>query len=100
MRQDDKFTFQVFSEVSDGMGGSIREEINGSSFYCSVIPVKAQTVLKEYGIISTEAFKVITKDTILNPLESLILKHGEQRYKIIEHLPLKFSIFLVEKVKS
>lgn len=92
------FTFIVTEKVSNGMGGYTTKDVEKTSFHAQIIPQNATVMLKEYGLVTTEAFKLITKDKIPITLDSLILKHNEQKYKILQHLPLKYNIFLIEKV--
>lgn len=96
---NDKFTFIVTEKVSNGMGGYTTKDVEKTSFYAQIVPQNATVMLKEYGLVTTEAYKLIIRDKIITPLESLILKYNEQKYKILQHLPLKYNILLVEKVK-
>lgn len=98
MIMNDKFTFIVAEKVSNGMGGYTTKDVEKTSFHAKIIPQNATVMLKEYGLVTTEAYKLISNDKIATPLESLILKHNEQKYKILQHLSLKLNIFLVEKV--
>lgn len=99
MIQDKLFTFITTEKVSNGMGGFTTKEVEGDSFTCYIAPQNATVMLKEYGIVTTEGHKLITSEKVTLPLQSLILKHDKQIYKILQHLPLKYNIFLVEKVK-
>jgi len=98
MIQDKVFTFISTEKVSNGMGGFTTKEISGDTFTCYISPQNATVMLREHGIVTTEAFKLITDDFILTPLQSLMVKHEGVKYKILQHLPLKRNVFLVEKV--
>lgn len=98
MRCDKKFYFIGKQSKSDGMGGSINTIGKGSSFMAHSTPVKAEIVLKEYGIVTTTARRLITKDNIKFPLESLTLTDGKLTYKVIEALDYKMKILLIESV--
>ncbi|WP_203246336.1 hypothetical protein [Sporosarcina beigongshangi] len=99
MRQDSKFTFQVEERVSNGMGGWKVDYKDGQSFMAHTSPVKAEIALKEYGIVSTSARRLITKEKINLPLESFILKSSDDtKYKILQHLDYKINILLIEVI--
>lgn len=102
MMYDADFQFVGFESVSDGMGGVIETDTLGTSFSCHKAPVKVETILREYGLATTKAFKLITKEKI-NPDESLKLQEVKTKdnYKIIDTLKYSesvYTIFLVEKV--
>lgn len=97
MKYNSTLTFIVRKEESDGMGGSIVTDGNGQSFQAFMQPVKAENVLKEYGLVTNKPFRVVTK-TKLEPLESYLLSDGSFRYKIIENLNLKYNVMLVEVI--
>lgn len=65
MRMDKTITIMSKGKVSDSMGGWLpSQEIEVASIDAFITPVQASTLLKEYGIISTKAFKVITFDDV------------------------------------
>lgn len=100
MKMDNEFYFVVEEELSNGMGGYTTTESNGSKFMAHKSPVRVDIMLKEYGIVSTSASRLITKDEINFPLESLILKDLKlNKYKILQVLDYKLNIFLIEEVK-
>lgn len=100
MKMDVDFHFVIEGEeVSNGMGGSITiPESNGSKFVAHKSPIKAEIMLKEYGIVSTSSLRLITKDAINLPLESLIITDLKLKYKILQVLNYKLNIFLIEVI--
>lgn len=102
MIYDADFQFISPNSISDGAGGFIETYLSGSSFSCHIAPIKVETILREYGLATTRAFKLITKEKI-NPDESLTLQEvsSNDKYKIIDTLDYSqsvYTIFLVEKV--
>lgn len=101
MRFNKDFVF--IEEVNvNGAYGFETTEVIGTKFKAHSTPVKAETALKEQGIVTTKALRVITKDKI-NPDESLTLKNvkTDQKYKVIESLNYEntpYTIFLLEVV--
>lgn len=99
MKYDEKFTFQeVTQRVSNGMGGYTEIKSDGQSFMAHKIPVKSEIMLKEYGLVTTSAFRLITKDNLPNPLESYIVKSGQTLYKVLQTIDYKLNILLVEVI--
>ena len=85
------------SRVSDGMGGwTVTQGVIGS-IQAFTTPVKAEIMLKEYGIISTSGLKVFTKEHL--PSEYVQLQHGEVKYKILQLSDFgKLRMLLVEVI--
>lgn len=101
MRFNKDFVFIEEKEVHDAFGFEVID-IVGTKFKAHSTPVKAETALKEQGIVTTKALRVITKDKI-NPDESLTLKNvkTDQKYKVIESLnydETPYTVFLLEVV--
>lgn len=102
MTNDSVFQFIRFESVSDGMGGFTETSSIDTSFSCHKSPIKVETALKEYGLVTSKAFKLITKENI-DPHESLKLQESgsNDKYKVIDVLDYSetvYTIFLVEKV--
>lgn len=97
MKFNEKFYFRVEEENQTEMGGWIKEESDGTSFSAHSTAVKADILLRDYGIVSTQARRIITKDKV-NIHESLIIRDEKFKYKILQILDLKMKIFLVEKI--
>lgn len=103
MINDSVFQFVGSESVSDGMGGFIETPSIGTSFGCHKTPIKVETALREYGLVTSKAFKLITKEKF-NSYESLKLqdKLTDENYKVIDVLDYPetiFTIFLIEKVQ-
>lgn len=103
MRFEDDFQIIGVESVSDGAGGFIETNVLKGSFGFHKAPVKVETMLREYGLTSNKAFKLITKEKI-NPDELSILQEvsTEDNYKIIDSLNYSqsvYTILLVEKVR-
>ena len=80
MRMDKTITIMSKGKVSDGIGGwLLNQEIEVASIDAFITPIQVSTLLKEYGIISTKAFKVITFDDV--PLKD---KSGNTTYLKLE----------------
>jgi len=96
MMFDSIFQFVDSEKLDDGMGGYTETEIFGTPFSCHKTPVKVETLLKEYGLVSSKAFKLITKESI-NPNESLKLLdiNTNDKYKIIDVLDYQESIYTI-----
>lgn len=97
MRFDEKFHFRIETETQTEMGGWIKKETDGTAFDAHSTPIKADILLRDYGIVSTQARRIITKDNI-DFHESLIIRDKKYRYKILQVLDYKMTIFLVEKI--
>ncbi|KAA0957697.1 hypothetical protein FQ085_06505 [Planococcus sp. ANT_H30] len=96
------FVFIEDEKVSDGMGGYDLTEIQGTAFKAHSTPVKAETILKEQGFLTTKGLRLITKD-VINPNESLKLKNVKtnEKYRVIESLGFAstpYIIFLLEVI--
>lgn len=103
MIYDTDFQIVGVESVSDGAGGFTETTELGDSFSFHKAPVKVETMLREYGLTSNKAFKLITKEKI-NADELSILQEvsTEDNYKIIDSLNYSqsvYTILLVEKVR-
>lgn len=101
MRFNKDFAFIKEENVHDAFGYETTE-IVGTSFKAHSTPVKSETTLKEHGLITNKALRLITKDRI-NPDESLTLKNvkTDLKYKVIESLNYEdtpYIIFLLEVI--
>lgn len=99
MMMDQSFTFLLVERESDGMGGYISAEKEGSSFIAYSQPVKSEHILKTHGIVAAKPYQLVTKQKLAEPLESLVLVSNGKKYKIIQHLNLKYQILLVEVIE-
>lgn len=70
-------------KVSDGMGGWIGGE---SEELCdidvAVAPVRAEVMLKEYGIVNTESMTFYTEDDI--PEGDIHINYNDKNYRIVQ----------------
>jgi hypothetical protein len=92
-------TMQVTDELktSDGMGGYTSERTVIGEIQVFITPVKAEIMLREYGIVSTSSMKVFTKDTIPHELVQLYL--DDKQYKILQLSDFnKLRMLLVEVI--
>lgn len=65
MKYDKKVNIIKSEKVSDGMGGWLENEPRvEKEIYTFLTPMKAELLLKEYGLASTTMLKLFTKDTI------------------------------------
>ncbi|MDW0112159.1 hypothetical protein QT711_03110 [Sporosarcina saromensis] len=98
MRYNSTLSFVVRKKVYDDLGGFDYVDTNGQTFKAYMQPVKAENILKEYGIVTNKPYRVVTKEKLNQPLESTTLTDGTQKYKILEYLDLKYGILLVEVI--
>lgn len=106
MRMDKTIKVMGKKKISNGMGGWIdsKEATELASIDAFITPVQASTLLKDYGIVSTQAFKVITFDNV--PLEddsgnlTYLKLEDESEYKITQLNDYgREKIILVEVIK-
>ena len=106
MKLDKAFKVMRFVDpISDGMGGWIetaREESLGT-ILGFVTPVVAEKLLKDYGVVSTTAIKIFTKDN-LPKTENIYLKYFDysdnidQNYEILQVANYeKYTMILAQK---
>lgn len=99
MLQDKKFYFMVETEVENELGGTDLVFGKGESFYAYSSPVRVDVVLREHGIVTKKASRLISDDEINMPIPSLIISDDNgNEYKIIQHLAYSTHIFLIEEV--
>lgn len=97
MKFDKKMNIIGETKVSDGMGGWTTQPDVIGSIQTFTTPVKAEIMLKEYGIVSTTSLMVFTKDNI--PNQFVQLQYGEIKYKILQVSDFgKYRRFLVEVI--
>ena len=84
------------TSVSDGMGGWIDKGSTAMfDFNAHITPVTTEIMLKNYGIVSTRAFRVITKKRI--ELGAYIEDESGSKYKVLQLNDFnKLNIMLVE----
>lgn len=99
MKFDKKMDILGESRVDDGMGGSTVTDGVIGTIQAFTTPVKAEIMLKEYGIVSTTALKIFTKDAI--PNEFVKLEYNTTKYKIIQLADFgKLRMLLVEVINN
>lgn len=97
MKFNKKMDILEDSKVEDGMGGWITSQNVTGSILAFTTPVKAEILLKEYGIVSTTSLKVFTKDQL--PNDQVQLQFGNIKYKILQLSDFgKLRMLLVEVV--
>lgn len=64
MKFDKTVTLSTTSKTQDGMGGWTTTPVYVGSIAAFTTPVKSEVLLKEYGIVSTSALKLFTKDLV------------------------------------
>ena len=88
--------------VDDGMGGFIESDEHEIywNFDCYKLPVKAETLLEEYGITSTKAVKFITRDDLPDEIQLLQEPFNDfQKYELLQLMDYgKYRLLLVEEV--
>lgn len=98
MKYDKKIDIIGESRVSDGMGGWEVTQAVLSTVDAFTTPVKAEVAMREYGIVTTTAMKVFTKESI--PNTNVRLKQGEINYRIIQYADFgKIKMILVEVIE-
>ena len=105
MKFDKVATLSTTSRVSDSMGGWTTTPVNAGTIACFTTPVKSEVLLKEYGIVSTSALKLFTKDLV--PMRdsngkkqtvTVTLENG-MAYKILQYADFgKIRMVLVEEI--
>lgn len=98
MRFDKEMALLKENLVSDGMGGY---ESTGfqqvGTIYALTTPVTAEIMMKEYGIVSTSAMKIFTKDEFDE--ENVQIEYLDKKYEILQHSDYgKFRMLLVQEI--
>ena len=99
MKFDTKAKLIETKTIPNGMGGykTITEVVAEINVFTT--PVKAEIMLKEYGIVSTSSLKVFTKDKIAD--EHYKLSFNDKTYKQLQLADFgKIKMMLVEEVDS
>lgn len=103
MKFDKRMNYMSESRVSDGMGGWIKGSILVKEIDVFTTPVKAEIMLKEYGVVSTSTLKIFTKSElpVKDELGKKMTTHIESpdgtKYKILQMADLgKLRMLLVE----
>jgi hypothetical protein len=105
MKFDKTVTLKTTSKAPDGMGGWTTTPVDAGTIACFTTPVKSEVLLKEYGIVSTSALKLFTKDLVpvrdTNGKKQTItatLENGIE-YKILQYADFgKIRMVLVEEI--
>lgn len=105
MKFDKTVTLSTTSKTPDGMGGWTTTPAYVGSIAAFTTPVKSEVLLKEYGIVSTSALKLFTKDQV--PMRdsngkkqtvTVTLENG-MAYKILQYADFgKIRMVLVEEI--
>lgn len=99
MRYEDYLKFVRVESVSDGLGGSIETEVEVSNVQCNLIAISVDIALKDHGYNSTKMYKAFCIEKPDIPEDNAILTKGlDERFKLVQVLPLKRTILLLEKV--
>lgn len=99
MKFDTKAKLIEITTVPNGMGGykPITKEVSEIDVFTT--PVKAELMLKEYGIVTTTSLKVFTKDDVLS--EHYKLLFNGKTYKQLQLADFgKIRMMLVEEVET
>ena len=105
MKFDKTVTLSTTAKTPDSMGGWTTTPVNAGTIACFTTPVKSEVLLKEYGIVSTSALKLFTKDQV--PMRdsngkkqtvTVTLENG-MAYKILQYADFgKIRMVLVEEI--
>jgi len=98
MRMNEWMEVIVRTTTTDELGGEVEgiPQVLGS-IKCFTTPLTAQLLMKEYGIVSTKAFKVFTMDTLPNR-NDYELRIGDVEFKVLQVNDYgKFTMLLVEE---
>ena len=105
MKFDKTVTLNTTSKTTDSMGGWTTTPAYVGSIAAFTTPVKSEALLKEYGIVSTSALKLFTKDQV--PMRdgngkkqtvTVTLENG-MAYKILQYTDFgKIRMVLVEEI--
>ena len=105
MKFDKTVTLSTTSKTPDSMGGWTTTPAYVGSIAAFTTPVKSEVLLKEYGIVSTSALKLFTKDLV--PMRdsngkkqtvTVTLENG-MAYKILQYADFgKIRMVLVEEI--
>lgn len=98
MKYEDFLRFFDVERVSDGMGGSIDTEVEASTTQCHLVPLSLDIALEEYGYNSKQMYKAYCIEKPDIPKNNSIVKVNFDSYKLIQVLPLKRTVLLLEKV--
>lgn len=99
MKFDIKAKLLTTKIVPNGMGGHATSTVELSEISVFTTPVKAEIMLKEYGIVSTTSLKVFTKDAV--PSEHLTLSFNGHVYKQLQLADFgKIKMMLVEEIAN
>lgn len=106
MKLDKMFRIMRFVDpIPDGMGGWIETESEESigTIFGFVTPAIADKLLKDYGVVSTTAIKIFTKDYVPKN-DSIYLKYVDysdnidQNYEILQVADYeKYTMILAQK---
>lgn len=97
MKFDIKAKLLGSETTPNGMGGYATSMVDVSEISVFTTPVKAEIMLKEYGIVSTTSLKVFTKDAI--PNANLRLLFNGHVYKQLQLADFgKIRMMLVEEI--
>lgn len=99
MKFDIKANLVETTTISNGMGGYKTGTKIVSEIYVFTTPVKAELMLREYGIVTTTSLKVFTKDVVSD--EHYKLTFNGKSYKQLQLADFgKIRMMLVEEVEA
>lgn len=98
MRMDKIMELIIRTTTTDELGGEV-EGVPQSlgSIKCLQTPVNSELLMKDYGLVSTKAFKIFTMDTLPNR-NDYELRRNDIEYKILQINDYKkYKMLLVEE---
>ena len=99
MKFDTKAKLIETTTIPNGMGGHTPTTKEVSEIDIFTTPVKAELMLKEYGIVTTTSLKVFTKDAVMS--EHFKLSFNDKTYKQLQLADFgKIRMMLVEEVEN
>jgi hypothetical protein len=100
MKFDNRITLTKEELVSDGMGGFVVSgKVQVGTIQAFISPVSAELLLKEYGVVSTTALKIFTKDVIDE--ENFQIEYADRRFEVLQKADYgKFRMLLVQEISN
>ena len=98
MKYEDYARFFSVERVSDGIGGFEETEVEVSNAQCHLVALSLDIALEEYGYNSKKMYKAFCIEKPEIPDDNAIVKILNDSFKLIQVLPLKRHILLLEKV--
>lgn len=98
MKYENYARFFSIERVSDGMGGFEETAIEVSNIQCHLVALSLDVALEEYGYNAKQLYKAFCIEKPDIPDDNAIVKILNDSYKLIQVLPFKRHILLLEKV--